>query len=107
MLGLSGRAVAFYAAVTFPFALFSYFRDHTSLDAAEERRRLRRALVPTDLAPLHVLFPLTALAATRDATQLATTPAQHAATRHRVRLAALAGVCSVVSFVVLGRVVAE
>lgn len=109
MLGLSSRAVAFYAAFGFPFALFCaipYFHDHTSLDASEERRRLRYALALTVLAPVHVLFPLTAWGIVRDAGQLASTP-ENAATRHRLQLVALAGIaCSVVTFVVVARVVA-
>lgn len=101
MLGLSGRAVAFYAAFAYPFALFCaipYFDEYTPLGPDDERRRLRRAQLLVLLAPIHVLFPITALGILRDVTRLAEKPEVHIAKRRLLRFTALSGV--VVSAVV-------
>jgi len=111
MLGLSGRAVAFYAAFAYPFALFCatpYFDDDVPLDPEHERRRLRRAQLLVLLAPIHVLFPVTALGMVRDAARLAEKPEAHAATRRRARLEAFAGlVVSAAVFVAVTKAVGE
>lgn len=102
MFGLSGRVVAFYAAFAYPFALFCatfYFDENVALDPVHERRRLRRAQLLVFLAPIHVLFPITALGMVRDIAHLAEKPGVHAATRRRVRVAGSVGV--VVSAVAL------
>jgi hypothetical protein len=111
MLGLSGRAVAFYAAFAYPIGLFCaipYFDDRISLDAEQERRRLRHAVLLTVLSPLHVLFPLTAYGIIRDANRLAERPNENAAARQRLQLVAVGGIIvSVIAFVVIAGTIAQ
>lgn len=70
MLGLSARAVGFYAAFGYPLALLCaipYFVEPPAdADVRFVRHRIRTATVLVLLAPLHVLFPLTALGIVRD-----------------------------------------
>ena len=103
MLGLSARAVGFYAAFAFPLALFCaipYFDD----DANPDRRRRSAALLVL-LSPLHVMFPLTALGIIQHLDKQHESPdaSTHRA-RSRVRAAATAGIAlSAAMFVVLAR----
>ena len=104
MFGLSARAVGFYAAFAFPFALFCaipYLGDYVPLDPDTERRRLRTARLLVLLAPIHVLFPLTALGMVRDASLLAEKPAVNASVRAPARALAIGG-CLVALAVLVG-----
>ena len=75
MLGLSARAVGFYAAFGYPLALLCaipYFIDPPeAADGEFIRRRIRTATLLVLLAPVHVMFPLTALGIVRDVSRQA------------------------------------
>lgn len=103
MLGLSTRAVGFYAAFAFPLALFCaipYFDDDANPD-----RRSRSAALLVLLSPLHVMFPLTALGIIQHLDKHgAATDESARRSRSRVRSAATAGIAlSAAIFVVLAR----
>ena len=108
MFGLSGRAAAFYAAFGFPMAFFCaifFFDEYVELDPARERRRLRRAQLLVFLAPIHVLFPITALGMVRDLGRLAEKPDANAAARRRLRVSGAVGlIVSAATFVALSKV---
>lgn len=107
MFDLSGRVAAFYAAFAYPFALFCaipFFDDYVALDPVQERRRLRSAQLLVFLAPIHVLFPITALGMVRDIERLAEKPEVHAPTRRRLRVTGTIGVLvSAVAFAALSQ----
>jgi hypothetical protein len=101
---LSMRFVAAYAALAFPLALFCaipFFDRPEATDGDWEVRHLQRARLLILAAPVHVLFPLTALAMARD------TVGAHPANGHadgRRRTGYLAGIgigVSMVTFVVV------
>ena len=106
MLGLSARAVGTYAAFAYPLALLCaipYLSDLPA-DADDELvlRRLRTATVLTLLAPLHILFPLTALGLVRDVSRHPARPS--ARSTSRARTVAVVGVAvSVAVFVTTAR----
>lgn len=94
MFGLSARAVGFYAAFTFPLALFCaipYLGDYVPLAPDAEHRRLRTARLLVLLAPIHLIFPLTALGMVRDASRLAEKPEIYVSARARLRAMAIGG----------------
>jgi hypothetical protein len=107
VLGLSARAVGFYAAFGFPFALFCatvFFVDDTVDDAAFVRRRLRTARLLVLLSPLHVMFPLTAYGIVRDVRELAPKDGDVVRVRLSTGFLSIAGlVVSAVVFVALTR----
>lgn len=74
-------------------------------DPARERRRLRRAQLLVFLAPIHVLFPITALGMVRDLGRLAEKPDANAAARRRLRVSGAVGlIVSAATFVALSKV---
>jgi hypothetical protein len=106
VLGLSARAVGFYAAFGFPLALFCaipYFVE-PPIDADDQfaRRRIRTATVLVLLAPLHVLFPLTAIGIVRDLSRQGAGPDARAMARARA-YAVLGVAVSVAVFIAITR----
>lgn len=93
MFDLSARAVGFYAALAFPLALLCAipFVNQGVFDEMTERRYLRGAWVLVVLAPIHVLFPLTALGMARDAARRTTDHRRREDERRRLAAASLGG----------------
>ena len=103
MLGLSARALGYYAAFAYPLALLCaipYFVDPPNpSDRTFVDRRLRTARLLCVLAPLHIMFPVTALGIVRDLGR-AGDPRALA----RARVLGIAGVtASIVMLVLVGR----